>query len=152
MSPNIIDDLPAAVDRLIPDAEKIVSRYLRVHPDVSTLGARIVGKSPDRRDTPWVRITQLDASNEPRSRVEHLISFLLQFDCYAGRDGGQPEASMLARTVRAALHAMPDARHEEAVVTQVTFTSMIRNPDLDIEPARERVILGAIVRIHAVSA
>lgn len=135
---------------MIPYVEKIASDYLRDHPDVEALGARVVGKTPSSTSEPWVRVTQLDAANEPTSRPEHLIDYLIQFDCYAGSDGGQPEANLLTRTVRAALHDMPDADHDDAVVTDVRFTSMARIPDVEFEPARERFVLDATVYMHAV--
>jgi len=136
---------------MIPDAEKLVSGYLRTHPAVAALDTRIVATTPrvDKRDATWVKLTQLDATNEARSRPEHLISFLLQFDCYATEDGGQPEAVLLARTVRAALVAMPDVTHDGAAVTQVRVLSHARIPDTAFEPARERVLLTADVRLHA---
>ena len=133
---------------LIPDAEKITGKYLREHPAIIDLDARVVGKPPDSRETPWVQITQLDAPKETGSTPEHLISFMLQFDCYAGADGGQPEAALLGRTVRALLTVMPEAAHEGAVVTQARLLSHARIPDRDIEPARQRVILTADVRMH----
>ena len=134
---------------LVPDAEQIVGDYLRGHANIIALGSRIAGTTPTSTDRPWVRVTQLDAANEPGSRVEHLIGYPIQLDCYAGRDGGQEEASILVRTVRALLHAMPDHPHDEAVVTQVAIISCPRIPDQDLEPARERYALSALVRMHA---
>lgn len=136
---------------MIPDAEAIIGTYLRTHTQVAALGARIVGQTPSDTIEPWVRLTQLDASNEPRSRPEHLIDYLIQCDCYAGRDGGQAQASLLARTVRAALDDMPSRSHTGAVVTRVKFTSMPRIPDTDYEPARERYILSGTVHMHGTS-
>jgi len=136
---------------MIPDGEKLVSGYLRTHPAVVALDTRIVATTPDedKRDTTWVKLTQLDATNEARSRPEHLISFLLQLDCYAGKDGGQPEAVLLARTVRAALVAMPEVSHDGAAVTQARVLSHARIPDTAFEKARERVILTVDVKLHA---
>lgn len=139
---------------MIPDAEAIITAHLKAHADVTALGARIVGRTPSATKAPWARLTQLDASNDTSSRAEHLVSYLLQLDCYAGDDAmdahdGQGEASLLARTVRAVLHAMPDQSHVGVVVTQVTFPSLLRLPDQDFEPAMERVVLTADVRMHA---
>lgn len=134
---------------LIPDVEKITGKYLREHPAIVALDTRIVGKPPDSRDTSWVQLVMLDASKEQISRPEHLISNLLQLDCYAGEDGGQPEAVLLGRTVRAVLNAMPDAQHADAVCSSVRIVGMTRRPDTAIEPARDRVILTADVKLHA---
>lgn len=135
---------------LILDGEKLVSQLLRVHANVAALNTRIVGKTPTQTASSWVRLTQLDARNAPGSRAEHLIDYLFQADCYAGADGGQPEASLLGRTIRAALHEMAGFSNAEAVVTSVRFNGMVRIPDTEFEPARERVILTATVHMHPV--
>ncbi len=132
---------------MIPDAEKTISSYLRDHPDVSALSTRIVGKTPPATAEPWVRVTELDAPAAAASRADHLISFLVQLDVYAGATGGQPEAKTHARTIRAALHAMPGV-HDETVVTQVRVIGWLRAPDPDFEPARDRVIITASVIAH----
>ena len=133
---------------MIPDGEKIVSGYLRTHADIEALDTRIVGKTPSDTSQSWVRLTQLDAGNSPKSSVEHLIAYFFQLDCYAGGDGGQPEASLLARTVRAALAVIGETTFDDAVVSNARFTNMARTPDTTLEPARERVILDAVVRMH----
>lgn len=135
---------------MIPYAEKIVSDFLRDHEAVVALGARVVSKPPPSRATPWVRVTKLDALNDRRSTPEHLIDFLLQFDCYASDDNGVPEASLLGRTVRAALHDdLPGTTLADAVVTSVRITGDTRLPDPSFEPARERVVLTAAIHIHS---
>lgn len=131
----------------IPDAERIVSDYLRSHADVVALATRVVGKTPDTVSTSWVRVTLLDAANEAGSRPERLIDYMLQLDCFAGATGGQPEANSLARTVRAVLHEMPGLQGG-VVVTCVRFIGMARIPDTDFEPARERIVLTATVWMH----
>lgn len=137
---------------MIPDAERAVSHYLLEDNDVTTLcGRRIVGKTPSTTDEPWVRATWLAAMNDPRIPVDYLTTNMVQLDCYAGKDGGQPEAKLLARTVRASLDAMPAADNDDVEVTAVRFVGMVRLPDTDFEPARERVILTAQVWAHALS-
>lgn len=134
---------------MIPDIEKIVGGYLRTHADVVALGARVVGKTPQGTDTPWIRLTQLDDRAVGGHRSDHLIEYLLQLDIYAGKDGGQPEASLLNRTVREALRTMPGV-HADATITGVDFVSAPRIPDDDdFEPARERYIRTVIVWAHA---
>lgn len=132
---------------LIPDAEKVTSYYLRQHPAVVALDARIVGKTPSSTAAPWVRVTQLDASQDDTSQFDHLVEFYLQLDCYAGATGGQPEASLLARTVRAAVIDMP-GEHDDCIVTRARISGAARVPDQALEPARERVIVTAIVTAH----
>lgn len=133
---------------MIPDAEKVISEFLRDHVAVAALvGRRIVGKTPDKTSTPWVRLVELDAVNSPASPAEHLISYLLQADCYASKDGGQPEAKLIGYTVRAALHDDLPGMHDDVVVTSVRVSSR-RMVDDDIEPARERVILTITAHMH----
>lgn len=134
------------------NAEAIVGSYLRDHADVKALGARVVGEPPGdgERDTLWVQIVQQDASNRTRiNRVEHLVAYWLQLDCYAGASGGQAEARSLMATVRAALVTLPSATLEDAVVTDVEILSNPRIPDRDMEPARQRYIIDAEVYAHA---
>jgi hypothetical protein len=133
---------------VIPYAEKILSDHLRTDADLVAMGARVVGKTPSTTAEPWVRVTQLDAQDIPSSDSEHLIDFLVQFDCYAGSDGGQPEANLLARTVRESLREARDATHSGAVVTRARIVGHLRLPDQDFEPARERFVLTAAVHIH----
>lgn len=132
---------------MIADGERIVSDYLRSHADVDALGTRIVGKTPSSLSASWVRVTQLDASNAPNSIPEHLISYLLQIDCYASASGGQREANLLGRTVRGALQEMPGV-HDGITVSAVITTNDHRTQDTDLEPARDCRILTVEVYLH----
>lgn len=133
---------------LIPDMEKIASSWIR-----STLGdVRVVGKPPGDTATAWVQVVQLDARQADNSPADHLVDFLLQLDCYAGGQGGQPEATLLGRRVRAALHGLPGVRNG-AVVTAARITGDARIPDTTFEPARERRVITTTIWAHdAVSA
>jgi len=136
---------------LAPYAEKVISDYLREDPGVAALvDRRVVGKTPASTDNPWVRVTELDDRAVGGSRSDHLHEFYFQFDCYAGKDGGQPEANLLKRTVRKALVEMSEADHEGAVVSGVDIRGSARLPDDDVdEPARERFVLTANVWMHS---
>jgi hypothetical protein len=133
---------------LIPDAEKTISNYLRSHADVVALQTRVVGKPPDSKEDSWVQVTQLGAAQEVASVRDHLIAFMVQFDCYAGADGGQPEANLLGRTIRAALQDIWLTSHPDAVVSACRLIGHARIPDTDLEPSRERVVLTAEVYMH----
>lgn len=133
---------------MIPDGEKIVAGHLRADPTISGLDARVVGKTPGSIVDPWVRVTLLDASDDFQGSIEHLVTYMLQCDCYAGEDGGQPEANTLARTVRASLKAMQGSTTADATISAVRFAGMARIPDTDFEPARERVVITAVVIAH----
>lgn len=134
---------------MIPDGKAIVIEYLNGDATVDALGARIASKIPSTiKANPWVRVLQLDARAAALSRAEHLTEFLFDLHCYASEDGGTVEASNVARTVRAALHVMPDDTFADVVVTSVRFVGMGDLPDEDFEPARDRVVLTAIVHMH----
>lgn len=136
---------------MIADSERAVSHYLLDDEDVAALvGRRIVGKPPDSQDEPWVQVTWLTAANDANLPVDYLTTSLVQLDCYAGKMGGQPEAKLIARTVRAALDEMPEETFDEIEVTAVRFVGFARVPDTQgFEPARERVIITAQVTAHA---
>jgi hypothetical protein len=130
---------------LVPYAEKLISDHLREHPDLVALGARVVGKTPGDTDAAWVRVTQLGGQG---GFPDHLVEFYFQFDCYAGTAGGQPEANLLARTVRAVLGEIAGV-HAEGTVSGVTINGAARVLDTDFEKARERFILTATIWAHA---
>lgn len=133
---------------MIPDGKKITADYLRVHSAVAALGVRVVGKTPDDRETPWVRVTQVDARNTPGSIPLHLINYMLQLDCFVGEGAGQPQARNLANTVLDALDQMPGVRSGKTVSAAypVGMTELFST---DFEPARDYVALTAEVLIHA---
>jgi len=126
----------------IPDLEKVASAWVR-----DRLGVRVVGKPPADTAAPWVQVVQLDAGQEPGSRVDHLVSFLVQFDCYAGADGGQPEANGLGRLVRATLQELGGVR-DDTVISAVRVVGDARIPDETFEPARERRVLTMAIWAH----
>lgn len=135
---------------MIVDIEKLVAGYLRDHDDITELETRIRATTPSTQTggivEPWVRITMLDTRRVTRSNW--LINYLVDLDVYAGATGGQPEAVLHARTIDDVLERMPGA-HTDGVVTKVT-TSMLRLPDGDFEPARERIVITAEIHAHPV--
>lgn len=138
---------------LVPYAQKLVSDYLRDHPAIVALDGppRVVAKTPGDMSTAWVRVTRLDASQN--DIADHLTTFLMQFDCYAGDEGGIPEATLLGRTVRAVLGDIASHDHSGAVFTGCRITGDASVPDTSVdEPARDRTILTALLWGHAVSA
>lgn len=134
----------------ILNAVAVVRSYLLEQDAVTALvGSRISHKSPGTFNDQWVRITQLDATNETGSReVEHLVAYYLQIDSYAGDDNKFTEAFDLAAAVRSALVDITKADLDGAVATDSGFTSMPSVPDQDLKPARERFILDAEIFMH----
>lgn len=139
---------------MIPAADALLATYLDEHADITALDARVAGATPLTLTRPWVRVTQLDASDDRVSGIEHLIDYLVQFDCYAGQEAttnhvAQSEASNLARTVRVLLKRLQGTTLSGAVISSVRFTGHLRAPDTTLEEARERYILTASIHMHA---
>lgn len=131
---------------MIPDIEAIVTAYLKAQ-----TGERVVGETPSNLAAPWIKLTQLDASNEQGSRPDHLILYMLQVECYAGEnegESGQSEARALSAEVRAALAEM-EGVHDGATVCAVRFAGHAHIPDTTTEPARQRYIITANITAHA---
>lgn len=122
------------------NAEKIIADYLRAE------DLRVVVQTPRDTSTPWIRLTQLGAPK--RTRGPYLYEIMAQLDCYAGVDGGQPEATDLAWTARNLFEVIELSDHEGVVVTASRNVGHLRRPDEDFEPARERVILTQLVWMH----
>lgn len=135
---------------MIPSIERIAIAYLNARDDVE---AEVVTDTPDDTGPSWVRVSQIDPKILTPNADEHFGNYMIQFDCYAGKDAGKNEgqevADLLTRTVRAALKDMRNHTHTGAVVTDVDFTSCPRLPDGDFEPAMERYALTAEIFAHA---
>lgn len=136
---------------MLPDVEVLVIAHLRATTAVTTITDRIGTEHPSDFADPWVRVQALD---EPQASgpALHLVAPLVQLDVYAGAPAaGTPdkrEVSELARTVREALIAAPDASHTGAVVTASTVN--IRPvPDTTFDPARQRYVITCSLTLHA---
>lgn len=127
---------------MIENFEKLVSDYLRDEAE-----ARVVSKTPDSTSASWVRLTLINAPQE--DLADHHTGYDVQLDCYAGADGGQPEAMSVAAAVRGALVTIADHDFTGAVASGSMITSFSRVPDTAIEQARERVIITATIYAHA---
>jgi hypothetical protein len=142
---------------MMPYAQKLVSDYLR---DGLT-DTRVVSKPPpeDSRDARWVQVIQLPADHNENDPTDRVIAFYFQFSCYAGAEGGLPEAERLVRRVSELLIAMPGShdaptpQDDPVVVTGVQLTNGPGSlPDNDgFEPARDRYITDATIWAHSVS-
>lgn len=137
---------------LTPDIESVIQDYLLGVPEVEALvGERVVLKTPGETGEPWVRIFQLEAPRAGKSPADYLIAYYLQLDCYSGTEGALADASLLTRTVRAALTEMPAAAHEDAVITDTRIHRSRRFPDRDFTPPADRYMITATVWAHAVA-
>lgn len=133
---------------MIPDGEKLLSRYLREYAPLAAEDVRVVGKPPsDTEKSPWIRVTVLDA---PSALPDHLVPFYFQLDVYATEEGGQPEAVQTALIVREALAELNrGASLPDGVVSGAEINGYARIPDTEFEPARERMMLTTTVYAHS---
>lgn len=134
---------------MLPDVEIIVGSHLRNTGAVTALTTRIGTRTPPSIAGQFVKITALDEQQTPTSKALHLIRAIVQIDCYgsSNQDSAHAEASLLARTIREAIVAMPAATHTGAVVTSAK-ASQRRLPDTTLDPARERYIVTATLHLH----
>lgn len=128
----------------IVDIEALTATYLREN----DFRARNTPPDETHRAESWVEIHLINAPSDDVIPVDYLVGFLVDFNCYAGQNGGQPEAKALVSSVRSALSLMRTTSFDDAVVTSVKFVSMPRVPDTEMEPARERYILTARIVAH----
>lgn len=127
----------------VADLERVVADYLRAN-DVRTVA---LPPSEKQRASSWVRVILLGVNDG--GDPDHIIRGMLQLDCYAGSSGGQPEATALAREVRALLKNLAGTQEDGVVFGEVRIIGHARIPDYDMEPSRERVILTATFVHHA---
>lgn len=121
------------------DAKRLVSEYLR-----DRIDTRVVGKPPDETDDPWVQVVVLGG---PSRVPDHLTSYTVQMDCYAGKIGGGPESRDIALAVREALADIAGT-YDQGVASGAAITGWNELPDTDFEPARDRMVVTATVWAH----
>jgi len=134
---------------MIADGLAITIGYLRTHAALTDLNADVRTELPADFNRPTVKVLQLNADDRSES-TDHLIAYHLQFDCYAQSKGPTPgtgQASLLVRTVRAALKEMPRA-DLDVVVKNVTFGVCPQLPDDAWDPPRQRFSLEAWIYAH----
>jgi len=142
----------------MPYMQKVVSDYLRANLG----GVRVVSDPPGEgnRDTPWVQVIQLPAEGNDTDPADRLVEFYFQFSCYAGKDGGKPEAERLARAVvdklRVGFAGTHDAPTDDDLPVAVScarrYNGPFSLPDTDaFEPARDRYIVEHVLYAHTVN-
>lgn len=134
---------------MLPDIEIVVVAHLRATTAVMVLTQRIGTRTPPDVAGQFVKVTLIDDEQAPNVPALHLVSALVQIDCYgsSNRDSAHAEASLLARTIREAIVAMPAATHTGCVVTAARANSR-RLPDTSLDPARERYVITCDLTLH----
>lgn len=137
---------------MTPDFEQICVEALLASLDVTGIvGQRVGTRTPRTLNDPWVTVRLIDDLPAARSSALHLVTALVQIDCYAGaaRSGAQAEASQLARATRAVLHQLAYGPQTTGpVVSKVKAGSIRPLPDEALEPPRERYIVEVEVTAH----
>lgn len=135
---------------LLPDVERLVSRYLRDSAPVDALvGQRVYTAWPQTgtEDTksPLVLITRI-GGDPPFSYPLVLDACDLQVDAYGGP---KHQAHQLAATVRQSLAALVDRVTPDGVVHAVTFGALRYVPDESFSPARPRYVMDVSITTTA---
>jgi hypothetical protein len=134
---------------VIPYVAGLLVAYLEGVEEVAGIvGTRVATKTPRKLEEPWLRVQLLDEAQAPRSSADHLVTAYAQIDCYAGKKGDEVLAATLARTVREAIVAMPDAAHEDATVSSTRVGSRPL-PDTDLDETVDRHIVTATIVAHS---
>lgn len=129
---------------MIPDAEALVSEYLRSRDAVEALvDERVYTALPKKPDWPLLLVRRVSGA-PVTSRPLHLDAPVLQLDAYGGT---KKQALTLVETARAELAEIQGA-HALGVVSGVQFGPMSWLPDADYTPAKPRYVADVTVFVH----
>lgn len=130
---------------VLPDVPKLARAWLLTQTALTSLvGTRISTRSPATIVYPHVTLQRIGGIP---SVLQRLDSARLQVDCWADTEG---TASIVARTCRAALHAMEGYTTATAVCTGVEDDlGLSWLPDTTRTPPTPRFLFGVLVYAHA---
>jgi hypothetical protein len=131
---------------LLPDAERLVSAFLRERPRMQALvGDRIYTAFPAQEDgrSPLLLIQRVGGT-PPLSQPLVVDAAELQLDAYGGP---KATAHELAATARAELTALEGLVRPEGVVSAVRFGVLSWQPDETFPPPRPRYLLDVTVTV-----
>lgn len=140
--------------KLLPEMEVLLAGWLREHAALVALDARVAIRRPSTMSRPWIYVQQLNATDYPRARREHLVTYLFQLDVYAGQDAitdhtGWQTAKTVSRTTRGVLHSLRGTTQDDIAVSGVRFVDDRPLEDTDFEPPMERYVLTVELTAHA---
>lgn len=130
---------------LLPDAEQLLSVFLRDQPEIaSIIDARVYTAIPKQAEFPLILVRRVTGA--PRlSRPLHLDQAGMQLDAYGG---SKKQAHTLIETARAVIAARIEGTHELGVVTGYEFGPLSWLPDPTDSPARARYVADVDLFIH----
>lgn len=132
---------------LLPDAEQLVSAYLRANADITAVVAqRVYTEIPNDPTFPLVRLTRVGGVPVTQ-RPLHLDVATIQFDCYGGP---KKTAQNIAQTIRAVLSAPAfiGGHAPLGVVSAVNWGVFAYVPDDTYTPAKPRYVVDADIYLH----
>lgn len=136
---------------LLPDAEQIISTYLRSRDEVTDLvEQRVWTELPGLRENqeewrfPCVRLVRI-GGRPMLDRPLHIDQPRLQLDAWGGPKATARKVLETCRAVLADAHA---AHHDGAVIAGVGFGPFSYLPDQDFTPARPRYTTDATVTLR----
>lgn len=138
-----------------PDAVRVTRDWLTSIPELETLvHDRITTRAPALPVFPYITLQQIGGIPRERRRLHRAriqISSWADFDTTVAAVQADELASLVGRTVWAAVHAMEGYRHSTAVVTAVDDELGPQSmPDTSRTPPTPRFIAGIVVFLHPV--
>lgn len=129
---------------MIPDAEALVSQYLRDQDSIEALvDERVYTALPKSPEWPLLMVRRVSGA-PVTSRPLHLDAAVLQLDAYAET---KKQAQTLVETARSELAEL-EGTHDLGVVSGVLFGPMSWLPDGDYTPAKPRYVADVTVFVH----
>ena len=130
---------------LVPDAERLVSAYLRSEPRMQALaGERIYTAFPAKAGAEPMLLIQRVGGQPPFSYPFVVDAAELQLDAYGGP---KVRAHELARTAQACLSALTGQVRPEGVVSAVELGVVSWQPDETYDPPRPRYLIDVTVTV-----
>ena len=111
---------------ILPDAERMVSSFLRAQPEMASFANRIFTELPTgTKSFPLMRLTRFGGI-PAFSRPVWLDVAILQIDVWADQ---KVQARLLAETARACIYQRLPGVHDEGVCTAVIMSTLSFSPD-----------------------
>jgi hypothetical protein len=130
---------------LVPDAEALVSQFLRSRDEITTLVAqRVFTAIPNDPTFPLLLVRRV-AGAPVTSRPLHLDAPVIQLDAFGG---SKKQAHDLLETARAVMAVGLEGKRAGGTVSGVRFGPMSWLPDADYTPARARYTADVEIFLH----
>ena len=130
---------------VMPDVPKVALDYLRTIPEVTTLTPRISTQSPATPVYPYVTVQRVGGNEVVEFRLDRAN---LQLDAWGTNEA---EASLVIRTVIAALKAARGYQHPTAVIAAAELVlSPQWIPDTTRTPPTPRFVASVALTVHPI--